>query len=537
MFQTPMLVSFVLAGSTFVTAVSQPVFISFNETLAGFDDFGGEIDDSIAVFDAAYMAGKKANRQMGFELHVLVSDVDTFLADPMHAGVCTGTVWADNVTKGNQHVAVGPKGEIDIFDGGVRMPIHELGMEYTLPFVGGDGRDYILRGVKHMPGNKCLGILSQITTLYCHVSRVETPPTPNTIVRKGVAKISAPAVIKLVESLRVGGGSSEVDRLEGFLKFATLLLGDVGHNCLNLTATKIEVDYFWASDGANGILLGMVQRPDELEIRITTYVAGNAPTMTKEILPLSALSKSKHWIAMGALNMSTSGCTGKINGTNIEFNFEELQNPRNNTFLPDEFTNGGPYEEVSDFVPIVTSQYGNVGVRSSVGALLFTSGIPLVRTHYTIPIGLGIIRWGMVSASQFKGTDLQIEILATPVYLTKTLGYITPKYVRFEGKEYHQDSLDDIVESANITSAGGLDANQTARTFGATIRLKTSALTQIDIKLHCSAPVEAFAFLEKEGSTYIHTTVMADCTASVSRALQKTVEYVSLGTNLIEAKE
>ena len=55
MFQTPMLVSFVLAGSTFVTAVSQPVFISFNETLAGFDDFGGEIDDSIAVFDAAYM--------------------------------------------------------------------------------------------------------------------------------------------------------------------------------------------------------------------------------------------------------------------------------------------------------------------------------------------------------------------------------------------------------------------------------------------------------------------------------------------------
>jgi hypothetical protein len=472
---------------------------------------------------------------MGFELHVEIADVDTFLADPMHAGVCTGTVWADNVTN-NQHATVGPKGEIDIFDGGVRMPIHELGMEYNLPFVGSDGHDYILRGVKHMPGDKCLGILSQITTLYCHVSRVETPPKPNTIVRKGVTKISASAVIKLVESLRVGGGATAVDRLEGFLKFATLLLGDVGHNCLNLTATKIEVDYFWASDGANGVLLGMVQRPDELEVRITTFAAGKPPVMSKELLPVSALSSGKHWIAMGALNMSTTGCTGNANGTAVDVAFEDLQEPRNNTFLPAEFISG-PYEEVSDFVPVVKSEYGAVGVRSTVGTLPLTAGIPLVRTHYTIPIGLGIIRWGLVSASQFKGTDLQIEILATPLYFTETLGYISPKYVLFEGKEYHQDSLTDIVESANITSAGGLDANQTARTFGASIRLKTSVVTQIDIALHCSAPIEAFVFLEKEGSTYIHTTVMADCTAMVSRALQKPVEYVSVGTNLIEAKE
>ena len=42
-------------------------------------------------------------------------------------------------------------------------------MEYHLPFVGADGKHYELTGIKHMPGDKCLGVLTQITTLYCHV--------------------------------------------------------------------------------------------------------------------------------------------------------------------------------------------------------------------------------------------------------------------------------------------------------------------------------------------------------------------------------
>ena len=56
-------------------------------------------------------------------------------------------------------------GTIDIFDGGVR-PTHELGMEYNLPFTGGDGKAYSLRGVKHMPSTDCLGILTQVRVIY-----------------------------------------------------------------------------------------------------------------------------------------------------------------------------------------------------------------------------------------------------------------------------------------------------------------------------------------------------------------------------------
>ena len=100
---------------------------------------------------------------------------------------------------------------------------------------------------------------------YCHVYKVGPNPTPHSpalsYVRKGISKINATAVIKLVSSLRVGGGDSALDRLEGFLKFAAFLLGDVAHNCLNTTATAVTVEYFWSSDGTNGVLLGMVRRP------------------------------------------------------------------------------------------------------------------------------------------------------------------------------------------------------------------------------------------------------------------------------------
>ena len=64
---------------------------------------------------------------MGFALTVLIPDVGKFIADPAHAGICTGSVWADSITGGTD-VPVSPPGSISIFDGGVR-PNHELGME------------------------------------------------------------------------------------------------------------------------------------------------------------------------------------------------------------------------------------------------------------------------------------------------------------------------------------------------------------------------------------------------------------------------
>lgn len=264
--------------------------------------------------------------------------------------------------------------------------------------------------------------------------KVGTDPAPHapalSYVRKGISKINVTAVIKLVASLRVGGGDTPLDRIEGFLKFAAFLLGDVGHNCLNTTATAVNVEYFWSSDGTNGVLLGMVRRPDHLELRTITYMPSAAPTMgsttvgdgtspqivvAKEVLPLSAYKNGTGWVAMGNLNMSTQGCVGiAANNTRVDVMFTGMDE-RNNTFLPSDFEPGGIFDEVSDFVPVVTSKYGAVGGEvGTVGKkLLLRAGTPLVRTSYSVPVGMEILRWGMISASQFEGSDLQIEMLVS----------------------------------------------------------------------------------------------------------------------------
>ena len=128
--------------------------------------------------------------------------------------------------------------------------------------------------------------------------KVGNDPAPHapalSYVRKGISKINVTAVIKLVASLRVGGGDTPLDRIEGFLKFAAFLLGDVGHNCLNTTATAVNVEYFWSSDGTNGVLLGMVRRPDHLELRTVTYMPSAAPTMGSK--PLAMARRLRLWL-------------------------------------------------------------------------------------------------------------------------------------------------------------------------------------------------------------------------------------------------
>ena len=48
----------------------------------------------------------------------------------------------------------------------------------------------MLYGVKHLPGDDCLGILSQATTLYVHVLDTDTLPDNN---NKAVAPGSPPS--------------------------------------------------------------------------------------------------------------------------------------------------------------------------------------------------------------------------------------------------------------------------------------------------------------------------------------------------------
>ena len=96
------------------------------------------------------------------------------------------------------------------------------------------------------------------------------------------------------------------------------MVGDLGHNCLNLTKSAVNIDYFWALDGSTGTLVGLVKRPDGLELRLATWTSdGRPPAITREMLPLSMVTRGNGWVDMGPLNMSAAGCTGTVNGTDV----------------------------------------------------------------------------------------------------------------------------------------------------------------------------------------------------------------------------
>ena len=177
---------------------------------------------------------------------------------------------------------------------------------------------------------------------------------------------------------------------------------------------------------------------------------------------------------------------------------------------------------------------------------LFT--LPHFPTHFlhitSVPVGLSILCWGIVSASQFVGADgigidLQAEVVTAPLEVIKTIGHITPVYVRLDGKEYKMNSeLDLLTSLQTVTADGRLTTNNTHRSFHASISVKPTLVTTVKINITCIAPVGAFAFLQKEGKTYIHSTVMGDCTAVIKRPLElKPRTYTSTGVNLIESKE
>lgn len=93
--------------------------------------------------------------------------------------------------------------------------------------------------------------LLQVTTLYSHVWG-PSPYAPNaSIARTGITKINATDTLDLLKSIRVTGGSGPAEQLTAFLNFSMFLLGDVGHNCINLTADRMLVEYVIPSQSSS----------------------------------------------------------------------------------------------------------------------------------------------------------------------------------------------------------------------------------------------------------------------------------------------
>jgi cholesterol oxidase len=133
------------------------------------------------------------------EITIAVADVASFVADPAHPGVVTGSVHVEGLTStGGARVG---GGSFHLFlDEGVP---GARAMRYTLPFHGADGRAWVLRGVKDVRGHRMIDFWRATTTL---AARLESGEGGG-LAGVGRLRISVPGVVQLVGSMRpVRGG-------------------------------------------------------------------------------------------------------------------------------------------------------------------------------------------------------------------------------------------------------------------------------------------------------------------------------------------
>ena len=191
----------------------------------------------------------------------------------------------------------------------------------------------------------------------------------------------------------------------GFLEWGVYLLDDVGTNCIDSGEYTNNFWYFWSSDGSNGTLLGLVQRPHNLELRIARYTysadSGHQSTVTRQLLNSSEfhMSADQSTVTMGPLTMSPTGVVGTLANITVNVPFDFSSKHHN------DFVSPLVLDIAKKFVPNPASQYGSVKGGGRVGAVTLPAGQPVVKTTYPIPIGLPLLSWAMISAKDFEAVE------------------------------------------------------------------------------------------------------------------------------------
>jgi len=311
------------------------------------------------------------------------------------------------------------------------------------------------------------------------------------------------------------GNGTDADKFAAVVEFAKFLIGDTYKDCLNISAFENDFWYIWASDGNNGFLLDLIKRPDELELRLDLYsnVPDVSPIVSKQYLGLNEFSQTNTSVSMGPITLTNTSCVGSVNGYDVSVFFD--LSGRTNQFL-------APWiEQEFDFVPKFVSSWGNI-IKAQVSNVTYSSNLPLVYSTYPIKIGIQLLTWVLIDAPYFENTDLQISVLSS------NFGdlWVSSSYVYYQGEEYHFN--DPVLEQTSINDIGEIENGQ--RLFSASI---SSLLDDINLNVTCQASVDKFALLDKEGATYIHTTVLGNC---VAIDLNSNSNFISQSTSLLEVK-
>jgi cholesterol oxidase len=162
---------------------------------------------------------ERAARPAWVEITITVTDVASFVADPAHPGVATGSIHVDGLTAPDGEPVEGGTFHLFLDEGDPSA----RAMRYTLPFHAADGRRWVLSGVKDVHGRRIVDFWRATTTL---AARLE-PGDSDGPAGVGRLRISAPGVAKLIGSMRPVRGGPRHDPLLALWRFVRFYAGTV----------------------------------------------------------------------------------------------------------------------------------------------------------------------------------------------------------------------------------------------------------------------------------------------------------------------
>jgi cholesterol oxidase len=198
--------------------------LRFTETMRGFVYLGA---DAAAIdFLKAAQLGREAGCSIRFTVTIATNDLDAFLADKDHLASAEGTVELDGITKDGGAPILG--GSFNLFVE-VNGTVNQRKMIYCLPFIGADGKSYVLDGFKSVRGN-VFQVWPATTTLYVRISRSDpdaADPAATEEVAAGVMHIAIPDFLHQLTTFRVSGTATPDLQAEAFARFGALFAGTI----------------------------------------------------------------------------------------------------------------------------------------------------------------------------------------------------------------------------------------------------------------------------------------------------------------------
>jgi cholesterol oxidase len=159
-----------------------------------------------------------ATRHAWVEITITVADVSSFVADPAHPGVVTGSIHVDGLTARDGEPVEAGTFHLFLDEGDPKA----RAMRYTLPFHTADGRRWMLSGVKDVRGRSIVDFWRATTTLDARLD-----PAEGEAGARGRLRISAPGVARLIGSLRLVRGGARHDPALTLWRFVRFYAGTV----------------------------------------------------------------------------------------------------------------------------------------------------------------------------------------------------------------------------------------------------------------------------------------------------------------------